>query len=275
METLRNQSISWRSFTGVFLVTCMAGIASGQQPGKRRVDTRPPSPNKARATEPSERGGDRGRPQKAYVRTQRDYGHVRVAEPRRNDDGRLNVRPIIVRSTRVTPNVLTQFDERHRAQVSVVIRNLREGQRDTAMGSWRSFVQSLSECDRPIDLDEVMLYVGREGCLHQSGALLFHGARLDQFRESADLLRDYLDELQKQREDCASGRSACTVDTVKSLDIALVRARADLRILGIEMDVADDEMEAIIAAEHEYEQRFARTYEDMYREAELVIGWRR
>ena len=232
-------------------------------------------PDQARVTLPQKRKAENRRPRKAYVRTRRDYGHVRVLEPHRHDDGRLNVRPIIVRSARMTPVVLSQLDELHRTEVSVVIRHLREGHRDTAMRSWRSFVQSLSECERPIDLDDVMLYVGRESCLHGSGSLLFHGARLEHLRESADRLEDYLGEIHHQREDCSTGRRTCAADTIRDLDIALVRARADLRILGIEMDVADDEMERIIGTSQEYERRFATTYEDMYREAELVIGWRR
>ena len=140
-----------------------------------------------------------------------------------------------------------------------------------ALEMWGTFVDGLVDYYEPVDLDEIMMYVAREGCLYANDTFLFHATKLEFLRESEEQLEDYMTLLHGQRDACMHGSRRCSSATLHNLEAELIRARADREILGIEARVTSDEFERITESSREYERRFADTYEDMYREVELRI----
>jgi len=277
--------------TGLVGLLCLPVIADppakrkakGAQPTarKRETDAQPPAKRRARGDHfppgeprvaPMDRTGPRRvRPRKSYVPTRRDYGHVRVTRRPRRDDGRIYIRPVLVHSARVGPVVLDRFEERRRDQIRMIVGHFRSGQRARAVEAWRSFIDGLVEYHEPIDLDEVMLYVAREGCAYENDAFLFMAARLEYLRESRERLEDYVDLLYEQREDCERGKRPCATTTLRDIETEFIRARAELEILAIKERVVNDKLETLVESSREYENRFAAVFEDMYREAEVRI----
>jgi len=246
-------------------------VKGAQPPAKRRVKGDHVQPGKFRVAPADRTSPRRVRPRKSYVRTHRDYGHVRVTRRHRRDDGRIHIRPVLLRSARVRPVVLERFQERRRDQIRLIAEHFRAGRRARAVEAWRMFVSGLVEYHEPIDLDEVMLYVAREGCAYENGAFLFLAARLEYLRESSEQLEDYVDLLYEQHEDCERGKRPCATTTLRDIETALLRARADLEILAAKERLADDELETLVESSREYENRFAAVFEDMYREVEVRI----
>lgn len=255
----------------------------GEPPSKKRMkDATVPSTKKrankdraARAKSPFAPVGKsrtpRVRPRKSYVQTRRDYGHVQVTRRHRRDDGRLHTRPILVRSARIGSVVLNRFQDRRRDQVRLVIHHFRTGQRARALEVWRTFVDDLVGYHEPIDLDEIMLYVAREGCTYENDVFLFHASKLEFLRESEERLEDYMDRLYDQREACERGTRPCSFTTLRNLENELVHTQSDLEILRIEARAADRAFEEIIESSRDYEHQFATVFEDMYREVEVRI----
>ena len=261
--------------SGSLIALLLGGLlplrAGAQPPAKKRIDRGRTTPKKARVISPDESRRRRERPRKAFVRTRRDYGHVRVTHHRASADGRLSMRPIIVRSARVTPLVLERFEDRRRDQLRLAIRHFREGQRAEGLRIWGVFVDGLSDYPEPIDLDDIMLYVAREGSFSASGPFLFHAAKLEFLRESERNLEDYVDLLYEQRNMCSRAGYSCSSTMLRDLEYELIRARADLEILDIEARAASDEFESLLESARDAEHRFTAVFEDMYREVELRI----
>lgn len=285
--------------TSLILALLMVGLlhapAGAQTAKKKRVQKGKAVPKKAQVA-PGKKGrvapGEKGRvapgkkarvapgeksrvrrmhPKKSYVRVRRDYGHVRVTRRHPPAGGTVNVRPIIVRSSRVSPVMLGRFEDRRRDQIRLAIRHFKAGHRERGLEVWGAFVGGLADYHEPIDLDEVMLYVAREGCVHQDDAFLFHAAKLEFLRESEDRLRDYIAQLDEQREACTYGARRCSSESLRNLETEIIRSRADLDILGMELRMANDEFEKTIASSRDYEHRFATVFDDLYREVELRI----
>jgi len=185
----------------------------------------------------------------------------------------MHIRPIVVRSARVSPVVLNRFERRDQDQIRTMIKCLRDNRRGQAMEIWASFVSGLSDYHQPVDLDEVMLYVAREGCFYGSDRVLFRAAKLEHLRESADRVGDYEAVLRDQQDACRSGLRTCSPETMRDIEMEMTQVRADRQILDIRARALDDEFETVIASSREYEQSFARTYEDMYREVEVRISF--
>ena len=107
----------------VLFVGLLPPAVGAQPPAKKQVKKERVVPKKARAA-PGEKSRAapaverhrprRERPRRSYVPTRRDYGHVQVTRRHRRDDGRLDIRPVIVRSARVAPIVLDRFEDRRR-----------------------------------------------------------------------------------------------------------------------------------------------------------------
>lgn len=211
------------------------------------------------------------RPAKSYVRARRDYGHVRVPRRVHNLDGTPSARPVLIRSARVTPAVLQRFEGRRHEQIQLTIRYLREGQRARALESWGSFIESLVDYGEPIDLDDVMLYIAREGCPYENPEFLFYAGRLAYLQECEERTEDYIDQLYDQREVCMRSGHTCSTTTLQDLQAEVVQARADLEILGIESRVARERLERAIEPARDYESRFGVVYDDLYKEVELRI----
>ncbi len=247
--------------------------AGAQPPTKKRVKKERATPQKARVVPGNRPAQRRTRPRKSYVRTRRDYGHVRVTRRHRRDDGKFNIRPIIVRSSRVTPVVLDRFEDQGRDQIRMIVRHFREGRRPKALEIWGGLIDTLAEYREPIDLDDVMLYIAREGCIHDNDTFMYHAAKLEFLRESQERLQDYIVLLNDQRDACMRGGRRCSSETLRGLETELIRARADREIIGVKARVTSDEFEKIIESSRDYEHRFAVAFEDMYREVELRIRW--
>ena len=261
--------------SGLLIALLLGGLlplrAGAQPPAKKRIDRGRTTPKKARVVSPEESPRRRVHPRKAYVRTRRDYGHVRVTHRQASADGRLNMRPVIVRSARVTPRVLERFEDPKQDQIRLAIRHFREGHRAEGLRIWGVFIDGLSDYREPIDLDDIMLYVAREGSFSANGPFLFHAAKLEFLRESARNLEDYVDLLYEQRDICSRAGYSCPSTMLRELEYELARARADLEILDIETRAASDEFESLLESARDAEQRFAAVFDDMYREVELRI----
>jgi len=229
------------------------------------------SPPRARAEPAGKTRAPRARRGKSYVRARRDYGHVRVPRRVRRVDGAPSARPVLIRSARVTPAVLRRFEGRRHEQIQLTIRHLREGRRAKALESWGSFIESLVDYGEPIDLDDVMLYVAREGCPYENPEFLFYAGRLAHLQECEERTEDYIDQLHDQRDVCMRGGHTCSTTTLQNLQAEVVRARADLEIFGIETRVAREQLERAIEPARDYESRFGVVYDDLYREVELRI----
>jgi hypothetical protein len=246
-------------------------IQKGKPVGKKKVVGDRDVRNRPRVISSEKRRAAPAEPQKRFVRTRRDFGHVRVARCHRRDDGHLHIRPILVRSAKVRPVVLDRFEERRREHLRSIIRHFRTGQRQQAVSAWRVFVDGLAEYHEPIDLDEVMLLVAREGCAYDDDAFLFQAAKLEFLRESRERLRDYVELLYEQREACQRGRRSCSPATVRNIEAELLRMRAESDVLTIREQAADAELDAVVRSSPDYEARFATVFEDMYREVEVRI----
>jgi len=183
----------------------------------------------------------------------------------------LHIRPILVRSARVTPIVLERFHDQRRDQLRLVIRYLREGKRVMALDTWRVFVDGLADYPEPVDLDEVMMYVTREGCAHGNGAFEFHAGRLEYLQNMREQVEDYEDSLNEQLDLCQRHIRPCSLDTMRRIETELVRTQAEIETLAMRERVANDEFEAVLESSREYEMQFASTFEDIYHEVELRV----
>ncbi|UCC31873.1 MAG: hypothetical protein JSU86_06265 [Phycisphaerales bacterium] len=271
---MRPRSVGFfRSFPVIVTLALFVipAFADGQPPRKKRVKKEPPKVQKPRAAPSDKSRPRRLRPRKAYVPTRREYGHVRVARRSRHGDQRLNIRPVILRSARVTPVVLDRFEDRRRDQLHLVIRHFKEGHRARALEVWGGFVDGLADYREHIDLDEVMLFVARESCFHEDDRALFHALKLEFLQDSRERLERYIDRLHEQRTDCTGRISFCSPETFRDLDAELTRARADHKILDLEIRVVSDEFEARMQSLQDYEHRFAAAFDGMYREVEVRI----
>jgi len=183
----------------------------------------------------------------------------------------LNIRPVILRSARVTHVVLDRFEDRRRDQLHLVIRHFEEGHRARALEVWGGFVDGLADYREPIDLDEVMLFIARKSCFHEDDRALFQALKLEFLQDSRERLERYIDRLHEQRTDCTGRISLCSPETLRDLDAELMRARADHKILDLEIRVVSDEFEARMQSLQDYEHRLAAAFDSMYREVEVRI----
>lgn len=221
---------------------------------------------------PGDRGPDGRRRGKRYIPTKRVYGHVRVTEYPRRPDGRINVRRVIARSQRVTPVVLERFEDRRRDQLREVIRYYRERDRTRAVEVWARFVGGLSDVSVAVDLDEIMLYIAREGSRQDSGDLAYYGRRLDFLEDWQNMLLDYLDDIHRQRDDCMNPHYRCSERTIQNIERDLVRARSDLDVARTEEHLARDQFDIRLQSAGDYEQQFTAIYEEIYRAVEVRIS---
>lgn len=263
------------AFLMLVLPVGLACAVAEAQTQKRRVDegkakreTRRPAHSQERKARAHTR---KARAPRSYQPTRREYSRVQVTRYPRRHDGRLDVRPVMLRSARVRPVVLQRLGDRRREHVDLVIRHLRAGDRARALDTWRIFIDGLVEFNEPVDLDEVMLYVSRESCLREDESLHFYASRLEFLLESYDHLDDYIDQLAAQHEACMRSARPCSPDTLRQLQRELTRARADRDIVAIERRVAEQEYEAGLRASGDYERRFGVTFEDLYREVEVRV----
>ena len=262
--------------TFVLLVGLACALADAQT-SKRRVDkNKDTAKRETRQPAHSQEGKARSPTRKAraprsYQPTRREYSRVRVTRYPRRHDGRLDVRPVMLRSARVRPVVLDRFEDRRREHVDLVIRHLRAGDRVRALETWRLFIDGLVEFNQPVDLDEVMLYVSRESCLREDESLHFYAARLEFLLESYEHLDDYIDQLAAQHDACTRSPRPCSSDMLRQLQREFTRARADREIVAIERRVAEEDYEASLRGSADYERRFGATFEDLYREVEVRV----
>lgn len=269
----RGQAKRIANWAAALVVAIAATDARAQV--KRRATGRSQSEQKARSGRPDAPRSLRSAQSRRYLRTRNNYRHVRVSRRARRSDGRIDIRPVIVRSTRIRPVVLERFENRRREQVGLVLRYFREGDRTRALVSWGLFVDGLVDYGAPIDLDDVMLYITREAVQSDSSAVRLRAARLEHLRLSAASLRNYLSELTEQRERCSRSTRPCPPEVSNILETELIRARADLEIAEIEARTANRQFEATIESSRDYESRFAILYNDMYREVELRVQFSR
>ncbi len=271
-----------RLFMAIGLVGLLSVPAGADPPSKKRAQGAEPRSKKRVVTEPAAPRGPRVvpvekprprrvRPTRSYVRTRRDFGHVQLTRRDRRADGRLLIRPALVRSMRVRPVLLERFQDRRRDQVRLIIQHFRAGQRARALEVWRTFVDGLVEYQEPIDLDDVMLYIAREGCSQENDTFIFHASKLEFLQESRERLEDYVDLLYEQREACERGMRPCSPTTLRDIETELARTRADLNILEIEERAANDAFERVVESSRDYEARFAAVFDDMYKEVEVRI----
>jgi hypothetical protein len=249
-------------------------LVDAQTPRKSKAQKARPAHPRAQPKSKSmvETRPRREHPQRSYVRTRRDYGHVRLTRRERHE-GRLNVRPIIVKSARVSPVVLQRFEDRRRDQLQLVIQHYREGRRTEGLETWTGFVNGLADYPEPVDLDDVMLYVARESCLHGDGSFIFHAGRVEFLNESAAQWGQYVAQLEEQLDDCRRGRRACSAETRRNLESELTRRKAEWEVFDIQARVADKEFDRVLRESRDYEGRFAATFEDMYHEVEVRIQY--
>ena len=291
----------WACVLAVGLLA-VAAIASGQQdpPKKRKVEKRRPAPEPPQKKEPKgKRRVEKHRPRvepdrqapparrrdadshdrrrvtprrgKVYLPTRRAYGHIRVSERPHRHDGSIQVGRIIARSQRVTPIVLERFEDRRRDEISVIIRYYREHDHAHAIEAWGRFIDGLADHRLAIDLDELMMYIAREGCRHGSDELAYHGRRLHYLQDWQDLLLDYLADVRRQHDECMSPAHECSERTIHSIDRDLARARADLDVARVEEQLARDQFETRLHSAGDYEERFGSIYEEIYRSVEVRI----
>jgi hypothetical protein len=178
---------------------------------------------------------------------------------------------VIVRSARVTPRAWARFDSRRQAYVDVIIRDLRAGERDRALRLWGELVEGLRDYREPVELDDVMLYIAREGCLYQEAAVLYYARKLEYLSDAEERLDDYIDQLYELREDCRHGARRCAPEAVSRIEDELIKARAERQILRIEARDARAEFDNGMGSSHSHEVRFGEVFDSLYREAEVRV----
>jgi hypothetical protein len=250
-----------------------------EPPGKRRTEKDRPDAERDRQNPPvqrrdadsGDRGGETHRRGKLYLPTRRVYGHVRVSERPRQPDGRINVRRVIARSQRVTPVVLERFQDRRREEINLVIRCYRDRDHSRALEAWARFIDGLTDYPDPIDLDEVIMYVAREGCRFDNDELAYYGRRLDFLQDWQEMLLDYMEDVDRQRDACMSPGRACSERTIQNIERDLVRARSDLDVARTEEQLARDQFDTRLQSAGDYEERFTAIYEEIYNSVEVRI----
>ncbi|UCE61362.1 MAG: hypothetical protein JSU63_06365 [Phycisphaerales bacterium] len=229
------------------------------------------SPHKDRATPIDGRKRSRVRDKKTYLRTRDRYRHVRIAQHHRRDDGRVYIRPIIQRSVTVLPSVLDRFEGRRRSDITLIIQHLNRGERRRAIELWGRFVEGLVDYRDPIDLDEIVVYIVREGCVLEDETFRFYALKLEFLKETEDRLEDYIYGLYDRREACTRLTRRCPGETVRDIETELARAQGERDVVRAKVRAANDEFEAILRGSRDYERRFHDVFEDLYREVEIRI----
>lgn len=239
---------------------------------KPRVDPhRPPPPGRRRGGDSRDGGRVAPRRGKVYLPTRRAYGHVRVSEYPRRLDGHIHVGRIIARSQRVTPVVLERFEDRHRNEITAIIRFYRAHDHAHAIEAWGRFIDGLADHHVSIDLDELMMYIAREGCRHRSDELAYYGRRLHYLQDWADLLLDYLADIRRQHDECMRPDHECSGRTIQNIDRDLARARADLDIARTQEHLARDQFETRLQSAGDYGDRFGSIFEEIHHSVEVRV----
>ncbi len=208
---------------------------------------------------------------KRYVRTHRDYGHVRVVERTPIVRRRVETRQVIVRSARVSPIIIERFPPARRDHLHSVIRLFREGRRPEALKVWATFVGGLRDYDEPVDLDDVMLYVARESSFYEDTDVLLSAARLEQLEEREERLESYVRQLHDLRSDCERGVRNCSGATAYNIENEIRNAHADLLAARADVARAQTLFEVAIAAAERDEDRFATVLDGLYAEVEVRV----
>jgi hypothetical protein len=261
------------------LIAVLASGSSGQEPirtKKRKPASDKPDKVEKRSVEPRGRVVERDqvRHRKTYLKTRREYRHVRVLDRSRRSDERPDRRAVIVRSARVTPRAWARLDDRQQTRIGRIIRDFRADQRSQALQSWSVFLEDLRECEEPVELDDVMLYIARESCLHQDGAVLYYARKLEYLSDAEERLDDFIDQLYDLREDCRRGTRQCRRDAIGRIEDELIKARAERQILSIEARDARADFDATMTSDRHYEANFTAVWDSLYREVEVRIRLR-
>ena len=239
-------------------------------PAKTKVDERRVSPADPRSRLIVTDAPD-SRVRTTYLKTRPEYRHVRVAKFPRRRDGGLDSRFVIVRSARVTPRSWARFDDRRQTHIDAIIRDLRAGQRGQALRVWGELLDGLRDYREPVDLDEIMLYITRESCLHQDGAVLYYARKLEYLADAEERLEDYIDQLFNLREDCRHGARRCAPEAISRIEDELIKARAELQIMRIEARDARADFDAGMDSGRDHEVDFAAVLDSLYHEVEVRV----
>ncbi|MCA9244065.1 MAG: hypothetical protein KDA32_08935 [Phycisphaerales bacterium] len=259
----------FRFSAAMLLAAVFAATAIAQTPKRRVPQTSSTRTERADMTQLPEQSPAEKRSSREYVRTGRDYRHVRVERAPRLSDGRLDSRSIIVRSARIGRRPVTVLPKRDIADVDVVIRFFRDGNREEGLRAWSRFVSSLREYGDPIDLDDVMYYVAREGCsAQQDPGLRLYAEKLGYVRDSIDRIEAYIDDLASLRDDARRPGGA---NDYRDINNEWRRASAERDRLRVEEDVLTEEFNRALQASDAYERDFTSMFEGLFHEAELVI----
>lgn len=156
--------------------------------------------------------------------------HIRFTLPT-DERNEIDFQNLMARSTRSLGFSLEYFDEGRRRDLEITIRSFRENRRAEGYLHWVRFVGSLDSFSKPVDLEPVMYYVLREGCLRQDTHVLFHAERLERTRVDLETIDEYWDDLYRLHQQCQSPGSDC-VEPVQR------RIAEELELLDQERDFA-------------------------------------
>jgi hypothetical protein len=156
--------------------------------------------------------------------------HIRFALPT-DDRNEIDFHTVLTKSTRSLGFSVEYFDDSRRREIEATITCFRDNRRDEGYDHWNRFVASLETFEKPVDLEPVMYYVLREGCLRQDPNVLFHAERLERAQGDLGTIAEYWDDLYRLNRQCKEPGNQC-LDTVER------KIEDELEILGQERDLA-------------------------------------
>jgi len=156
--------------------------------------------------------------------------HIHWALPT-DDHNEIDFRAVLTRSTRNFGFSIEYFDDHRRREIESAIVSFQANRRDEAYDHWHRFLVSLETFDKPVDLEPVMYYVLREGCLRQDSNVLFHAERLERIQGDLENIEEYWKDLYRLHRQCEEPGNDCP-DTVEW------KIEDELEVLSQERDLA-------------------------------------
>ncbi len=180
--------------------------------------------------------------QKVIVPRKQVRRHIRLSLPT-DERNEIDYHGLMTRSTRNFGFSLDYFDADRRREIEVTIASFRENRRDEGYNHWMRFVSSLDSFDKPVDLEPVLYYVLREGCLRQDTNVLFYAERLERFRVDLENIEEYWDDLYRLHQQCDAPGGGCLEPVERRIDEELEVLRQERDLAQAKVNVAQRGLE--------------------------------
>lgn len=140
---------------------------------------------------------------------------------------------IVVLCSTATPDAVRRLPTDSNKMLVSVIQLLREEKTEKAKQTWERLISSLKDTTAPVDINELVYWVGRQTYLKSQETLLYYGSKVGFYHTQENSLKDRLAENRRlakacsSKQDCPTWLTAQIKQDIKMLgkDLGQIRSR--------------------------------------------------